>query len=76
MTLTAKLCNIYYNVGILRDKTMADKFMKSPILIHKINPSIDYNYWLRSLDTQLNQNSMKVPKVDKPTNKKKMWGLV
>ena len=43
-------------------------------MIHKNNPSVDYNYWLKSLDTELNeltkQNSIKVPQVDKPTNKK------
>ena len=44
------------------------------MLIHKITPSIDYNYWLECLDTQLNkpasQNSIKASKVFKPTNKK------
>ena len=39
--------------------------------IAKINPSVDYNKWLH-FDTQLNdptnQNSMKIPKVVKPTN--------
>ena len=53
---------------------MADKLMCIPIMIHKINPSVDYNEWLKRLDTQLNetsnQNSIIVPKVDKPTNKK------
>ena len=43
-------------------------------MIHKITPSVDYNQWLRRLDTQpneaTNQNSFKVPKVDKTTNKK------
>ena len=38
-----------------------------------MNPSIDYNYWLRRLDTQLNettnQNLIVVPKVVKPMNK-------
>ena len=40
--------------------------------IHKIFPSVDYNWWLKPLDTQLNeatnQNSIKVPKVVKPIN--------
>ena len=40
----------------------------------QITPSIDYNFWLIRLDTQLNettnQNSIKVPKVVKPLNKK------
>ena len=50
---------------------MADK---SPMMIHKIPSSVDYNYSLKRLDTQLNestnQNSLKVPKVVKQTNKK------
>ena len=41
---------------------------------HKITHSVDYNYWLKRLDTQLNkptnQNLIRVPKVVKPTNKK------
>ena len=48
----------------------ADKLM----LIHKINPSVYYNFWLKHLHTQLNkptnQNLLKVPKVANPTNKK------
>ena len=43
-------------------------------MIHKVTPSLEYNYWLNHLDTQLNepsnQNSFKVAKVVKPTNKK------
>ena len=39
----------------------------SPMIIHEITPSVDL--WLKHLDTQL-KNSMKVPKVVKPTNKK------
>ena len=35
-------------ISILRDKTMDDK---TSIFINKINYSIDYNYWLKSLDT-------------------------
>ena len=46
----------------------------SPMWIHKITPSLDYNKWLKRLDTQLYaptyQKIMKVPKVVKPTNKK------
>ena len=37
-------------------------------------PFVDYNQWLKRLDTQLNettnQNYIKVPKVAKPKNKK------
>ena len=44
------------------------------MMIHKITTSVDFNYRLKILDTQLNiptnQNSIKVPKVVKPTNKK------
>ena len=40
----------------------------------KITPSVDYNQWLNRLNTQLNrpcnQNSLKVPKVVNPKNKK------
>ena len=39
-----------------------------------INPSVDYNKWLKRFDTQLieptNQNSIKVTKVGEPTKKK------
>ena len=35
------------------------------MMIHKIIPSVDYNYWLKRLNTQLseptNQNSIKSP---------------
>ena len=51
---------------------MADKLMynyTSLIMIYKITPSVDYNYWLKRLDTT-NQNSIKVLKVVEPTNKK------
>ena len=41
---------------------------------HKITPFLDYNYWLKSLDTQHNEPTntiiIKDAKVDKPTNKK------
>ena len=43
------------------------------MMIHKIR-FVDNNKWLKRLDTQLNElinlNSIEVPKVDKPTNKK------
>ena len=49
---------------------MADKL----IYISNKDASVDYNQWLNRLDTQLkepiNQNSTKVNKVVKPTNKK------
>ena len=44
------------------------------IRINKITPAVDYNQWLKRLDAQLNktpnQNSITVPMVVKPTNKK------
>ena len=50
------------------------KWCTSPIIIYEITPSLDYNYLLKCLDTQVNettnQNSIKVSKVVKPTNKK------
>ena len=53
---------------------MAEKLMYIPNDDNKITLSVDYNYWLKRLNTQLNeltkQNSVKVPKVVKPTNKK------
>ena len=44
------------------------------IMLHKIKTSVDCNYWVKQLNTQLNeptnQNSIKVPKVVRLTNKK------
>ena len=58
----------------LRDKTMVNELCTSPMMIHKITPSVDYNKWFKRLDTQsnkpTNQNSIKVPKVVRLTNKK------
>ena len=39
------------------------------MIIHKIIPSVEYIKWL-TLEEPTIQNSMKVPKVVKPTNKK------
>ena len=43
-------------------------------MMHKITPSVEYNYWLKCLDIELNikttKNSIKVPKVVDATNKK------
>ena len=49
---------------------MADKFMTSPMMLHKFIPSVDDNQWLERVDTQLNETTMKVPKVVNTTNKK------
>ena len=46
------------NTKKLRDKTMAYKLMYIPNDVTKIIPSVDYNQWLKRLNTQL----------DKPTN--------
>ena len=41
------------------------------MILDKINPSVDYNQGLKSLDTKLNEQTNKIPiKVFKPTNKK------
>ncbi len=48
-----------------------------PMMKHKITPSVDYKLWLKCMDTLLNepshQNSVDVPKVVKPTNKKTLF---
>ena len=53
---------------------MVNKLMYIPNGDTQITPSVDYNLWLKRLDTQLDettkQNSIKVPKVVKPMNKK------
>ena len=53
---------------------MANKLIDTQMMINKIISSVDHNYRLKRLDTQLNeptkQNSIKVPKVVMPTNKK------
>ena len=44
------------------------------MMINKLTLSIDYNKWLKRLDTELNEStnqySIKIPKVVKATNKK------
>ena len=61
-------------IKILRDKTIADKLMFITNQKTHNHPSVDFNQQLKRLDTQLNertnQNSIKVSKVFKPTNKK------
>ena len=56
---------------------MADKSIYLPNDDTQYTPSVDYNQWLKRLDTQLNEptykNSIKVPKVAKPTNKKCLY---
>ena len=56
------------------DKTMADKLMYIPNEDTQIIHCVDYNQWLKRLDTQLNepiyQSSIKVHKVVKLTIKK------
>ena len=51
------------------DKKMADKLMCIPNVNTQNYSSVDYNFWMKRLDTQLNeltnQNTLKVPKVVK-----------
>ena len=54
---------------------MSDKLMNISMMIPKITLSVNYNnLWLKRLDTKhiepANQNSIKVPMVVKPMNKK------
>ena len=46
-------------------------------MINKITYFVNINWWLKRLDTQINeptnQNSIKVPKIVKPTNKKNYY---
>ena len=51
------------NIRDLRDKTIAE-ILTSTMMIHKITPSVDFNLWLKHLNTQLNKpNSQKSPKL-------------
>ena len=47
------------------------------MMIHKIAPPVDLNQWLKRLNNYLdestNQNSLKSPKIVKPTNKKRYY---
>ena len=48
----------------MKDKTMDDKLTYIPMIIYKITPSEDWDYWLCMDTTSLkptNQNSIKVP---------------
>ena len=63
-------------------KIQKSKF-QSKMLINKNTLYVDYNQWLKRLDTQLNEpnNQNVVLKVDKPTNKETLfiltlWGAV
>ena len=54
---------------------MAKKNLRTSLVMKQKNtPSVDYNYWLKRLDNQLNEpanhNLIKVPKVVELTNKK------
>ena len=53
------------------------------MMIHKFTPSVNYNKWLKRLDTQLNettnQNSINLPKVGNQRIRNviiKLWGLI
>ena len=53
---------------VVKDNTVAEKLVNIPNMIHKITPFVDYNKWLKRLDTLLNnpsnKNLVKVLKVD------------
>ncbi len=50
------ICNYFIEPGIYRDETMVDKLIyTSPI--NKI--TVDYNLWLKRLNTQLNEQTNK-----------------
>ena len=36
---------------------MADKLMYNPNVDHQITPFVDYNWWLKRLDTQLHEST-------------------
>ena len=67
-------CNVCSNHGSKGIRQWSINLCTSQIIIHKISSTVDYNWWLKRLDTQLNEptnkNSTKVPKVVNPTNKK------
>ncbi len=68
--------------GILRDKTIDEKFMYIPNEDAQISSSIDYYQWLKRLDTQLNDKLIKIQQKSTKLNKNeenvimKLWGLV
>ena len=74
MPLPKKGAAHYHAHLVLSDKSWPINCYTSPVMILKITPSLDFNQWLKCLDTHLNEpsnkNSMKVPEVIKPTNKK------
>ena len=47
------------------------------MMIHKITPTLYFNWWRKCLDTQLSepteQNSLKIPKVVNPTIRKRCY---
>ena len=49
---------------------MADEQINIPNEDTQITPSLDFNQWLKRMDTPIKQNSIKVTKVVEPTNKK------
>ena len=56
--------------GIYRDKTIWPiNYCTFPLMIHKITPSLGYNWLLKRFDKQLNKPTIKVTKVVKPTHK-------
>ena len=56
--------------------TEKNMYCTSPMMIHKITLSVDYNYWLKRLETHLNDTNF--IKGFKPKNNViiKLWALV
>ena len=54
---------------------MDNKFMYIPNEDKQINPSVDYNYWLKSFDTNSFYNPIKFPKFLSQQMIKKMYDL-
>ena len=52
---------------------MIYKLLYIPYDDTQITPSVDYNYWLKRLDTQLIEPTNQVPKNVRPKNKKREY---
>ena len=47
----------------MQDRQWQVHLSTSPMMTHKITPSVDYNLWLKRLDTQLNELTNQIPKL-------------
>ena len=56
-----------HQIRDIRDKSMENNLSTSPQIVNKITAFIDYNQWLKRLETQLdeptNQNSLKLQRL-------------